>query len=252
MNLSVGASYYFGKNKSHADWTPTVYGGNLDLSMYDLAIKELQEKTKDDDKDGVPNYLDEEPATIKGSYVDSKGKAMIDTDQDGIVDAFDLCPTEKGTYSTDGCPDSDGDGVPDKLDVCPDVAGIKMNKGCPEIEKETKEVLHKALKDVQFKNNEDVLLASSYPALDAVVKVLSENAVYRLDIEGHTDDIGNDQDNIILSHKRAEAVAKYVASKGIDFTRLDVHGHGESRPKVSNDTPEGKAINRRVEFKIVF
>lgn len=255
VNLSLGASFYFGGNPKHADWTPTVYGGSAtatDNSKYEAKVKELEERLKDDDADGVPNYVDEEKATVKGSFVDSKGIAMLDTDKDGILDVYDACPTIKGLFSLDGCVDSDGDGIGDNVDACPTVAGAKMNKGCPEVTKEVKEVMTRALKGVQFETNKDVLLPSSYPVLNEVVKVMMEHPEYKLAVDGHTDNVGEDEANMILSKKRAQAVGVYLMSKGIQADRLNVQGYGETQPKALNDTEDGKALNRRVEFKVVF
>jgi OmpA-OmpF porin, OOP family len=256
MNLSVGASFYLGtKGKKHADWTPTVYCcgpvGPVS-SNNDAVIQELQEKIKDDDKDGVANYADIEPNTPAGSYVNSKGEALKDSDKDGIADEYDMCPDIKGTFSGDGCPDSDGDGIADNRDACPTIPGLIGNKGCPEITKEVKEVMRKALKDVQFETAKDVLLPVAYPALNEVVKVLMEHPEYKIQIDGHTDNVGDDNANLVLSQKRAQAAAVYLMSKGITSDRIIANGFGETRPKALNDTEDGRQQNRRVEFNIVF
>lgn len=254
LNLSVGANFYLGtKGNKHADWTPTVYGGAAtDMTKYDQLVKELQDKTKDDDMDGVPNYVDAEANTPKGSFVDSKGVSVKDTDEDGIYDAYDACPDKKGTYSNDGCPDTDNDGIGDNRDACPTVPGLMLNKGCPEVTKEVKEVMNRALKGVEFETGKDVLLPSSFPVLNDVIKVMMDHPEYKLAVEGHTDNVGNDEDNMILSEKRARAVGVYLISKGIEAERLDIHGHGETRPKALNDTEQGRQENRRVDFTIIF
>lgn len=253
LNTSIGVTYAIGKNKSHADWTPTVYGGSNNSSL-ETRVKELEERAKDDDQDGVPNYVDAEANTPKGSYVNSKGEAMKanDRDADGIADEFDMCPDVKGTFGLNGCIDTDKDGIADNEDACPTVMGTRGNKGCPEISKETKEVLNRALKGVQFETAKDVILTSSYPVLNEVVSVLIKNPEYKLSIEGHTDNVGEDQANLSLSEKRATAVLNYLSSKGISKERMTSKGFGETQPKALNDTEEGKAINRRVEFNIVF
>ncbi|MEQ8576933.1 MAG: OmpA family protein, partial [Fulvivirga sp.] len=69
---------------------------------------------------------------------------------------------------------------------------------------------------------------------------------------GHTDDQGNDDTNLILSHKRAQATKKYLIDHGIEDARLDAIGYGETKPVADNATVEGRAQNRRVEFDIVF
>ena len=81
---------------------------------------------------------------------------------------------------------------------------------------------------------------------------MKENPSYKLKIDGHTDDQGDDTKNKILSQKRAEAVLKYLESKKIDANRMMAEGFGEERPIADNKTAEGRAKNRRVEFKVEY
>ncbi|TSJ45810.1 OmpA family protein [Fluviicola chungangensis] len=256
LNLSIGVSYYLGKNKTHADWTPTIYGAagpdSKELDRMKAELAALKEQARDDDKDGVPNSIDQEANTPAGSFVDSKGVAIKDTDGDGITDAYDACPDVKGVYSANGCPDSDKDGVPDGDDACPQTPGLVSNNGCPVVEKAVQEVMAKALRGVQFETSKSTLLKTSLPILDEVVRVMKQNPDYRLDILGHTDNVGDENQNLVLSQERAQVVAAYLISKGVDSARIHAKGFGESQPKTSNDTPEGQAINRRVEFNVVF
>jgi len=250
INARIGVTRYFGKNKSHADWTKTLYSEGLEELK--TKVQQLEEQTKDDDKDGVPNGLDAEPGTAEGSLVDSKGVGLKDSDNDGIADGFDYCPDAAGPFSTNGCVDTDKDGVADMEDECPQTPGVMSNKGCPIVAKETKDIMSKALQGVQFDYRENLLLPSSLPVLDEVVKVMNENPEYRLNINGYTDNLGETNQNIALSKLRAQNVANYLVSKGISPNRIMVNGFGEAYPKASNDTPEGQALNRRVEFSISF
>jgi len=250
LNASIGASYYFGKNKTHADWTPTKYSEGVDELK--TRIQALEDQAKDDDKDGVPNSIDTENDTPEGSLVDSKGVSVKDQDKDGIADAYDACPDVAGPFSTNGCVDSDRDGVADKDDDCPQIAGIASSKGCPPVDRVHQTVMVKAPQDIQFDYRVNELIGTSYPGLDEAVKVMMDNPDYRLEIAGHTDNTGEASDNVLLSKLRAQNVANYLISKGVPASRIDVVGYGESQPKVSNETPEGQAINRRVEFHIIF
>jgi len=83
--------------------------------------------------------------------------------------------------------------------------------------------------------------------LNDVIKILNENKSVKLKIDGHTDSDGSDAFNLKLSDGRAASVKKYLVSKGIDESRLVSEGFGESQPIASNDTPEGRQQNRRVE-----
>jgi OOP family OmpA-OmpF porin len=250
LNASLGATFYFGKASSHADWTPTIYGA--DMTAYDKKVKELEDKLKDDDKDGIPNYNDLETATPEGSLVNSKGQAVVDSDMDGIADAYDACPTEKGPFSTNGCKDTDNDGVADAKDNCPDKAGSMVNNGCPE---EKTALINAApingqINDVLFDYNRYDLTNEAKLLLDGVADYLAMNPNAKLKINGHTDDSGAEMKNKTLSMNRAEAVAIYLQAKGVAKSRLTIKGFGKSMPKTTNDTPEGKQMNRRVELKV--
>lgn len=256
LNLSIGVSYYLGKNKTHADWTPTIYGAAgmdpKELNELKAEIAALKEQTRDDDKDGVPNAIDSEPNTPVGSFVDSKGVSVRDKDGDGVADPYDFCPEIAGVYSANGCPDTDKDGVADKDDDCPQTAGLASNKGCPVVAKEVQDVMTKALKGVQFEYSKSTLLNSSLPVLDEVVRVMNQNPNYRLAISGHTDNVGDENQNLVLSQERAQVVANYLISKGVQAERITAKGFGETQPKTTNETQEGQAINRRVEFNVLF
>ncbi|MBT8491474.1 MAG: OmpA family protein, partial [Deltaproteobacteria bacterium] len=87
--------------------------------------------------------------------------------------------------------------------------------------------------------------------LDKAVAVLKEFPKIRMEIDGHTDNVGKEQLNTTLSQKRAEAVRDYFVSKGIDQGRLEAKGFGPTKPVADNATPAGRAKNRRVEFKLL-
>ncbi|MCS7000756.1 MAG: OmpA family protein, partial [Candidatus Kapabacteria bacterium] len=95
------------------------------------------------------------------------------------------------------------------------------------------------------------LREESLPELDLAAEFLKEHPTVRVRIEGHTDDVGTDEYNLQLSKRRAEAVKKYLVSKGIDEKRILTVGYGKSQPKVKDTTPEARALNRRVEMKVV-
>ena len=103
---------------------------------------------------------------------------------------------------------------------------------------------------VLFGFNQSTLNANSYAALDKLVTVLNKYNQTDLKVSGHTDSKGTDEYNQGLSVKRAAAVADYLASRGIGRTRILTYGYGESAPKCTNETEEGRACNRRVEFAI--
>ena len=205
----------------------------------------------DADNDGVADNDDKCPNTPAGVKVDKKG-CPLDTDGDGVADYLDDCPTVKGLVSLKGCPDRDGDGIADKDDKCPDVKGTVENKGCPEVKAEVKEVFKKALQGIQFETGKDIIRPVSFKILDNVVNIMKENKEYNLVINGHTDNVGKADANMILSQKRATAVQNYLISKGVEASRLKSFGFGDTKPVDDNKTPAGRAKNRRVEFVVEF
>jgi outer membrane protein OmpA-like peptidoglycan-associated protein len=110
------------------------------------------------------------------------------------------------------------------------------------------EAMTDAVQGVKFEKSSAEILKSSYGVLDKVVKVLKENKKLRLKIEGHTDARGNEPTNIKLSQQRASACMAYLVAKGISASRLTAKGFGSAVPIADNETVEGRAINRRVEF----
>jgi outer membrane protein OmpA-like peptidoglycan-associated protein len=81
---------------------------------------------------------------------------------------------------------------------------------------------------------------------------MNDNPSYLLGIEGHTDNTGDKTKNLTLSQKRADAVKNYLVKKGIDASRLTAKGFGDTVPVADNKTADGRAKNRRVEFKVTF
>lgn len=107
------------------------------------------------------------------------------------------------------------------------------------------------LKNILFETNRAVLLPSSYPELDAFANYLVKNPQVFIEIGGHTDNTGSEEQNKILSEKRANTVADYLITKGVELNRVTFKGYGSTKPIANNSTDEGKKQNRRVEFTVV-
>lgn len=204
----------------------------------------------DSDGDGVPDK-DDACVDVPG---DIAHQGCPDSDGDGLYDHEDDCPREAGPIENKGCPykDTDGDGVPDKDDDCPTVFGDKDNRGCPKLKKQELDIIKYAFDNLEFETGKDIIRKSSYISLNGLAKLLVDNPTYGLKIEGHTDSDGNDNSNLILSQKRADAVKRYLIGRGVDGAKLETEGFGETRPIADNSTKEGKQKNRRVEMKIIF
>ena len=107
------------------------------------------------------------------------------------------------------------------------------------------------LTNVYFETGDFNLSEKSKLELDKLVAFLSENRNLSIEVSGHTDDVGSDDDNLKLSEKRAESVVGYLTDKGVASSRLHHKGYGESRPRVPNSSEENRSINRRIEWRIL-
>ncbi|MCK7559649.1 OmpA family protein [Chitinophaga sedimenti] len=107
------------------------------------------------------------------------------------------------------------------------------------------------LKNIFFETGKFTLKDDSHTELDKLVKLLNDNATMKVEISGHTDNVGADKDNLLLSENRAREVVKYLAGKGIAPGRLTAKGYGETQPVATNDTEAGKAQNRRTVLKVI-
>ena len=107
------------------------------------------------------------------------------------------------------------------------------------------------LRNIFFDINKFELKEESQVELDKLVQLLKENPALKIQIEGHTDNIGNDNDNLKLSENRARSVINYLVGKGIAASRLTSKGFGASKPVAGNATEEGRAQNRRTELKVI-
>lgn len=104
--------------------------------------------------------------------------------------------------------------------------------------------------NITFPTDQDAVSTSFYPTLNAVAVVLAKFNRTLVDVYGHTDATGDEGYNIDLSQRRALSVATYLNAQGIDSRRFFIQGYGESRPVATNATPEGRALNRRVEIQL--
>jgi len=111
-------------------------------------------------------------------------------------------------------------------------------------------VLKNALEGVKFKSNSDALLPESHAKLHAVTELMNTHQGFKLTIDGYTDNTGASEHNHQLSLKRAEAAKAHLVQDGIEPSRITTHGYGEENPIDTNDTAEGRAHNRRVEFSV--
>ncbi|MGI0118075.1 OmpA family protein [Zooshikella sp. RANM57] len=200
----------------------------------------------DTDDDGVVDSKDKCPATPRGVKVDYNG-CPVDSDNDGVPDYRDQCPNTPLNTQVDnrGCTlDSDNDGVANMKDHCPNTPpGVKVNAiGCSEA---------LALEGVQFEFNSARLTGTSHEYLSKVAEKLRLHTNTKIEVSGHTDNVGSNRYNLRLSQRRAEAVRNFLVSRGVNSSNLSAVGYGEEKPITSNSTEAGRAMNRRVELNVV-
>lgn len=253
LNFKLKNKLWFGSSYRQ-DFGPTIYVGvNLGrlLSIYshDISTNEVAAYSNGSHEftigyDFIPEEDMEKEETKDKDITDN------DKDMDGVEDNDDLCPDVPGEINANGCPDFDKDGVPDDYDLCPHLYGSKENQGCPELTNEEIEILAKALGDLKFGFDKDIIEYSSYNTLTNLTVLMHKNPDMYLLIEGHSSDEGSEQYNLSLSARRAKAVQNFFTEKGLEKNRMVLDFYGEENPKNKNYTETDKAENRRVEFEI--
>ncbi len=204
----------------------------------------------DSDDDGVPDAYDNCPDTPPEAIglIDIRG-CSIDSDADGIPDYRDACPDNRqgALVNPDGCPrDSDGDGIPDGLDDCPGTAsGLAVDKfGCVDVSS----LKEKIILDINYADGSFEIDYKTRPLLDSLARILRQAPQVKIEINAYTDESGPYDANRILSQKRANRVRDYLVEQGIASDRMNPEGRGESNFVASNDTERGRQKNRRVEL----
>ena len=260
--VTLGLSYHFGSTDSDGD-------GIKDSkdACPNAAGPENLNGCPDDDKDGIINKDDACPSEAGLAAFNG----CPDTDKDGITDKEDACPEVFGDAAYSGCPDSDGDGIIDSEDNCPKQAGPSDNNGCPFSDSDSDGVLDKddncpneagsidnsGCPDVnldgfslKFDTDKAVLSERVKEELAEIYSKLNSNPTVTVLVEGHADETGPEGYNQALSERRANSVVEYLIELGVSADRLSTKGYGETMPLSDNNTSEGRAANRRVEFKV--
>ena len=202
--------------------------------------------------------LDEETGDEGGEASVGRDRAPSgDRDGDGITDANDACPLEPedkdGFEDGDGCPDidNDNDGIPDRVDKCPndpeDFDGVEDDDGCPDADPAPQ---LRFTAQVHFKMNSAEIKRESFKALNKVANQMNKRPRVHVRVEGHSDSRGSDRYNKEMTQRRADAVREFLIGRGVGANRITAVGYGEERPIASNDTAQGRARNRRIEFNV--
>lgn len=228
----------------------------------------------DRDNDGVPDYLDKCPDVpgrkdADGCPVRKRLKECDEGpgDEDSEPDEKPVkpCiprkpPPPPASLPVDPLRDTDHDGIPDIEDKCPTepetINGVDDDDGCPDVGQGVTVFLSKQeiriLQKINFETAKAVIKQESYHILDEVsAQLRAHPEVLKLRIEGHTDSVGAADYNLKLSQARANSVKAYMVAKKVAADRLIAMGYGKTKPIASNNSPFGRAQNRRVQFVIL-
>jgi len=207
---------------------------------------------KDSDNDGVVDSKDQCPMTPAGVRVDANG-CSIDDDNDGVLNNVDQCPnTPAGTkVDATGCAikDSDNDGVVDSKDMCPDTpAGVKVDaKGCTVFDEETVEITLRVL----FDNESAVVKMPKDPEISEFAEFMKQYPSTTAVIEGHTSAPGSEAYNMDLSKRRAANFKEVMVDMyGIEGSRLETIGYGETQLLDKGKNAEAHRVNRRISVTV--
>ncbi|APR83959.1 outer membrane protein OmpA [Minicystis rosea] len=216
----------------------------------------------DRDGDGIADAADACPDAAGPANQDAAKNGCPppkDEDGDGIPDPEDACPAIAGLKSSDpkqnGCPgDRDGDGFRDDLDACPDVKGVAhrnpKRNGCPRARIAERSI--DINEQVEFDTGKATIQVSSDHLLEEVAGIFKEHPeIAKVEVQGHTDNVGGAAANKRLSQSRADAVKTALVKRGVEAKRLVAKGYGEEQPLADNASEDGRAQNRRVQFVIV-
>lgn len=222
VNATLGLSIYLGGNDVHADWYSREKNMASDLDSITSRLGKLERDLQDDDRDGVPNYLDREPNTVSGVTVDTKGVA-VDKNQNGIPDELESALESRFTQM-EATSTSSGNDIVEKL-------------------------ISDGYVNVYFQFNSTQPEVYSYEAINYLIKYMKENDGAEAELIGFADEIGNPTYNQNLSQRRAEKVLEILVASGVEAERLTVTGSGEDT-SVDSNSSAARQLVRRVTFKL--
>lgn len=255
---ALGLDYEYGGYLTAVDPCP-----DPELTPPSQIPERCRNQVVDSDGDTIPDKDDRCPFAGRPGFIDEFG-CPPDSDGDTVPDYLDLCPEEGGRVDKNGCPikplDSDGDTIPDDVDQCPyepeTFNGFEDEDGCPDSDPNALVELTSGKINIKeqvfFETSKAVIKSESFELLNQVAQLLIDNPhIGNVTVEGHTDSRGKYKLNMKLSQDRADSVMKYLVEHGVDAARLNAIGYGPDRPIDTNDTKEGRAKNRRVEFVVL-
>ncbi|MEZ5360695.1 MAG: OmpA family protein [Candidatus Zixiibacteriota bacterium] len=280
MRAGVTFSYLFGEAGRRREPLPPAWPSTETWETQDADEAKPKPAERDSDGDGVNDRYDDCPNTPTGAYVNQDG-CPTDSDGDGILNGLDDCPQtprsaigfvdiygcpidsdfdgvpdfedqckdgpEGALVDEFGCPlDTDGDGIFDGLDDCPDTQpGVDVDaRGCIDVSFIRKSIIV----NVDYEPGSFEIDARTKERLQPLIKKLLILTHVKITINGYTDNIGPAEANQTVSQRRANRMRDWLVTQGIATERMTAVGKGETNFIASNQTAEGRARNRRLEF----
>lgn len=230
INASVGITYYFGKGNEPAEFDVDPIDAKVDEMA--AAMDKMAKEYADDDKDGVPNYIDRDNTTESGVRVDSKGRA-IDTNKNGIPD--DMESALDGRYAS-------------KVDLANMKPAINGTNGTSD-KGIIKKLINEGYVNVYFQFNSTKPALYSLSAINTLVTYMKDNPSATATLTGYADELGSPEYNKNLSERRAKMVHDVLIASGIDASRLSHNGNGEDA-SVDKNSEQARQLVRRVTFRV--
>ncbi|MES2747945.1 MAG: OmpA family protein [Bacteroidota bacterium] len=219
VSLNLGLSFSLDRGNIHGDWFITPNGDNEKLKILEKRVGDLENLMSDMDKDGVPDYLDQENNSVAGVAVDSRGK-MLDINRNGVPDEL-----ERGKDGMNG-----------------------INSAIISKDDAIKLFIEKGYINVFYDLGKDVPNSGSTNNVFYIVKFLKNYPDSKITLMGFADERGSSEINDALSSRRAKNLADIIKASGIDINRVKIVGKGESTEFLSTEL--GYDLSRRVSVKL--
>ncbi len=223
VTTSLGLTYSLGKNDIHGDWAQIKDKNMQKLEALDKKISDIQTLMNDTDKDGVPDYLDQENNSVAGVAVDTRGR-MIDLNRNGVPDELERYVEKTAKESSE--------------------KAIKETS-----EDAVLRLVNEGYVCTYFDSGKTKSTDASTEGVDFMLTFLRNHPNASIDIVGHADEIGKTDKNNLLAKERAENIKKVLVKAGIDPSRLNVISQGEDT-SVAPDSPEARRLVRKVTFRV--
>lgn len=230
VTTGFGLSYSFGQDKMHGDWAVIMDPKLEEIEGLEKRIDDMESLMNDTDKDGVPDYLDQENNSLAGVAVDTRGR-MVDLNKNGVPDELEMYFKNNGMLPGSGN------------------SGTKGADGKSASGSEARNLINGGYVAAYFDTAKTRPTNVSSQGIDFILTYLRENPDAKLTIYGHADEIGTSESNVKLAAARAESIKNVLVRAGIDAARIMIASEGEDA-SVDPNSAEARRVVRRVTFKV--